>query len=55
MEWGKVGCYKGMWVDGRVGMGWWLEGDVSECESCHILVIDKGIKCSVHIQIYKKI
>ena len=28
MEWGKVGCYKGMWVDGRVGMGWWLEGDV---------------------------
>ena len=26
-----------------VGMGWWLEGDVGECESCHILVIDKGI------------
>ena len=47
-EWEQVGGYKGMWVDGW-GWGW-----VGGCESCHILVIDKGIKCLVHIQIYKK-
>ena len=45
-----------MWVDGGVGsgvdVGWWLEGDVSECESFPFLVIDKGIMC-LHIQIYK--
>ena len=46
----------GWWV----GYGWglgvscWLEGDVGECESCHILVIDKRIKC-LHIQTYKNL
>ena len=32
-------------------MGWWFEGDMGECESCHIFVIDKCIIC-LRIQIY---